>query len=113
MQGGEIAFTIEGVEVGTQSGLLPDTLAWFAGATILRYRFHSNNVESVFHALERLVCKYGVVGFLGILQEDRHLFFRISFCHVGDVDALVGIRCRLQGFVWGRIVALVMNQNVL
>ncbi len=44
--------------------------------------------------------KMASVSLLGILQEDRHLFFGIAFSHVGDVDASGGVGCLLQGDVW-------------
>ncbi len=82
------------------------------GPLFLGWRLHGNDVESVSHALEGLVGEDGLCSLLRILQEDRHLCIGVAFSHVCDVDAPGGIGSLLQGVVWCRLVALVMNQDV-
>ena len=92
---------------------MPDALGWDTRSALLGWRLHGNDVEAVSHALERLVGEDSFRSLLGILQEDRHFCLGIAFCHVGDVDTLGGIGSLLQGFVRSRLIAHLMDEDVL
>lgn len=112
MQGGKVAVAVEGVEMRAEGGLVPDALGWDARSALLGWRFYGYDVEAVSHALEGFVGEDGLCSLLRIFQEDRHFCIGIAFSHVCDVDASVGVGSLLQGDVWCRLVAFLMNQNV-
>ena len=91
---------------------MPDALGWDARSALLGWRLHGYDVEAVSHALEGFVGEDGLCSLLRIFQEDRHLCIGIAFSHVCDVDASGGVGSLLQGDVWCRLVAFLMNQNV-
>lgn len=95
-----------------EGGLVPDALGWDARSALLGWRFYGHDVEAVSHALEGFVGEDGLCSLLRIFQEDRHFCIGIAFSHVCDVDASGGVGSLLQGDVWCRLVAFLMNQNV-
>ena len=113
VQGGQVSVAVEGVEMGAECRLVPDALGWDTRSALLGWRLHGNDVEAVSHALERLVGEDGLCSLLGILQEDRHFCLGVALSHVGDVDTLGGIGSLLQGFVRSRLVAHLMDEDVL
>lgn len=96
-----------------EGGLVPDALGWDARSALLGWRFYGYDVEAVSHTLEGFVGEDGLCSLLRIFQEYRHLCIGIAFSHVCDVDASGGVGSLLQGDVWCRLVAFLMNQNVL
>ena len=84
----QIAVAVEGVEVGIEDSMLPDTLCWFAGTRFFGYRLEGNNVETVLHRLKRLVIEEGSDGFLTVIDVMGHFIGCVSLCHKGDTDAV-------------------------
>ena len=96
MQRRKVSVAVEGIEVGVQSRVLPDALAWIGRATFCRRRLDSHHVEAVSQRFKRFVGKQGLHGCAAIVYEGGHLAFGIAFRHVGNVYAACGVGSRLQ-----------------
>ena len=92
----------------------PHVLRRIARTRHLRRRLHSDDVEAVAHALERLVREEVTHGLARIFEERAHLFGAVTLGHVSNADAARGVGGRLQGDVRRHVaVADGAYQNVI
>ena len=105
MERRQVALRVECVEIGVQCCVLPYSLRRYRRAAVVRRCLYGNDVEPVAQALEGFVGKERVHGRVAVGNELRHLLLGIPFGYVGNVYAVGGVACLLEGDV-GRYALL-------
>ena len=86
--GSQITVLNKSIEMGMNRRLFPLIFAGNTDTTVRRRTGYGNNIKFTLHGTERLIRKQTFAGTLGILVENIHFFFCVSFCKDGNIYAV-------------------------